>query len=383
MRHNGRNIYNNKITEHLVNMNSSQCMVEIVARRHAEIRKEIEDSEEFKTKKTAREIAQGFDVIKKNIIYDLRETIKQTTQSVLQLIKQDLGVCEKARKKNGYIQENITDEQINEIINKYLPILKELRRLSNNDEINSTNVKFLTSYEFLFVELILLDSRFAIYAPLASLNRSGVSEKLDFVAQHQEKINNLKADLKENENLDYISKTEIVEPKTKDKRDIKIQSMVDLLGESELKSKLELVKATEDLSSNVYKFIIKELNLQTIDEKNVKFVDIKNAFAICSSAINALKLSSARDDLHGVSGWEELDPYTELFNKLMKINIKFAFFAPKKSLNRLNIDFNRLSDKEKNVMKKVLIDNGLLDNDEYFENYKVVLNLEKTQEQSI
>jgi len=369
MKHSGRNIKTPKI----VGMVTNQCVGAILSEEHDKRRRDAENSPEKKLQRSGRELAQDYDVIKTRIMSDFRQATNQTAKDILQFIKEELGVANIARRINGYQQSGITSEQIEEIIIKCLPVLKELRRLSKKEEINSVNVNYFTNYELLFVELINLDTRFALYAPLQSLKSSKISEKLDFTAQeHQEKVNLLIAKLEENKHSDYVSTAKLDKHELDDERDKKIQSMVDFIREEEFKSKYQLVGATETLSSNIYSFIIKQLDMQEFDEKTIKYTDIKNVFSLCAVALNVLKDASSRKDLNEVSGWDACDPHTELFNNLMHLNMKFAFFAPKKSLNRLDIDFKRLSDKERNVMLKVLIDHGLWDDDEFYENYRRV-----------
>ena len=148
------------------------------------------------------------------------------------------------------------------------------------------------------------------------------------------------------------------------------ERMINDIREKEFHSHISMISSVENATTDLYLFIINQLKLQDGSKKTIKFEDIKNVFLLGDAALKSIKKYSASDALNKYSGWDECDPYTELFKNLMNVNMRFAFFAPKSSLNRMDIDFDSLSDKEKTVMLKILIDNGLWNDEEFYENYK-------------
>ena len=384
MKHQGRQIHNSKVVKGWVSMTTSQCMTDIVARKKAEKRKQFESTHKFQAETKGRKIAQEFSSIKAGVVEDLRKLATQTSQELLEFIATELKIDKKSKKINNYVQPTLTLEQIKKVVNDCLPVIKKLKLLCENQDVKPSNMSYPTVYETMFINLIELDSRFALFASKDILNRASVVSKIEFLLEEiQNKINSLKEQLELNEDMDYVSTTEIDKFATKGVENEKIQSMLDLIEEGEFRAKLDMVKEAEHLSSNIYNFIISELDLQDYDEKKLKYGDIKDVLVLCQPAILSLKEISGRKDLNEVAGWEQFDPHTELFNRLMDINIKFSFFAPIKSLYRLDIDFKRLSEQERNVMKKVLIDNGLWDNDEFYENYRDLFENKNTNDNTI
>lgn len=368
MHHNGREIYNSKVTTYLVNKNSSECMYDFVGERKARIKENIKNSNKYITHQNARNVAQEFTKRKSEVVGKLHTITEQTYKDVLKAIATDLCITTKSKKANQYMQTDISFEQIEDVFNVYLPVLKKLKAICYNEEIESVNQNFHFCYKKFFDALIELDIRFALFAPKSSLNKAGVDLKIEILPiEYKNQINQLKETLEVDEDLDYVSTKEVEQIKTTENS--KRQDMIDSVNEVEFKSKFEMVKATETLSSNLFKFIIKELDLQDFDEV-IKAKDVGNVLNVCAIGLSALKNSSESEELNEIAGWENFDPYTELFNRLIDINIKFAFFAPKSSLNRFDIDFKKMHEKEREVMLTILKKHGLWDDPEYVEVYQ-------------
>lgn len=366
MKHNGREIYNSRVARYLVDKNASECMIDIVGARKAKKKEELKNSPEYITNQNARNIAQGFTNTQRMVVADLRAVAEQTCKDTIKEIAIDLGATAKAKKINNYMQPNVSFKRVEEIAQSYLPVFKKLRAICYDEEVKSIDWKFDVIYKKLFDALIDLDIRFVYYAPINSINRASVAPKLEMLPQkEQEKLGALKELLEKNEDLDYVSTTEV----ETDEKHERSEAIVDYINEGEFKAKFKVVQATESLSSDLYQFIIKELNLQNYDEPTLKYKSIDNVLNICCVGLASLKKSSSSKQLNEIAGWEQFDPYTELFNRLIDINIRFAVFAPKSSLNRFDIDFKRMSEKERAIMLTVLKNNGLWDDPEYVEVY--------------
>lgn len=336
-------------------------------RKQKELAKiERRNSEEYLTSQTARDIAQFMTGNKSNLINQMRELAKEIAQKIIKQISTELQISDKAKKVNNYTQPHLTIEQIEKVMNDYMPALKKLRTLCENENIIPTIKTYPTIYDNMFIALFELDSRFAFFAPKFALNHSKVKSKVECMTEeNQEKLESYFENINGGD-FDYVDDYTIENDEICREDVLKI---VDHLAEEEFKARFEMVEVVEKTAGELYKFIIKQLNLKNIDETTLKYQDINRVLTLCGVGIKSLQTYSDDVELNKISGWEKFDPHTELFNRLMDLNLKFAFFSPKKSLNRLDIDFKRLSEKERNIMLKVLIDYGLWDNDEFYENY--------------
>ncbi len=324
------------------------------------------NSEKFKAEQDGRNIAQFMTKNKKELVLELREVASATVRDIITQITIRLQISSKAKKVNDYTQPHVSFEQIKSIIQEYMPALKKLKKLCENENIIPEVAENPTIYDKMFAVLIELDARFALFATKLIVNQKKVDIKLEGMSEEfQEKIQQYTASVNES-GLDYVDTFELRE----DSKSDEVNKIVDNIVENEFKARFAMVETVEMSAKSLYKYIIEQLNLQDFDEKTLMYKDIKKVLLLCSAGIKSLKQYSENINLNEIAGWDEYDPYTELFNNLINLNIKFAFFAPKKSLNRLDIDFKRLSEKERSIMLKVLIDYGLWDNDEYYKNYK-------------
>ncbi len=371
MQGSGKKIYNARAQQRAFEYNLSCCI-----RENADINRARRKFEEKNSPKTilfqkSRGITQQLDLSKRMASSDLTETAKQACQNLLKLVATELNITSKSKKANGFIQQHVSFEEIEEIMNKCLPAFRKLRSICFNEEIKEYSRYLFNVYNSLFDKLIELDVRFAKFAPISSLKDRtlDIDSRIELMPKDfQDDIISLREKLESDPNLEFVLSNS---PKENDER---VKSVCDMLEDGVFNAKSGVAKATQDLSSNLYRFIIEQLNIQDFNEEGLKYGEIKNVLTMCQTGLNALKSSSLRKDLREIADWEKIDPYTQLYNRLININIKFAFFAPKKSLNRLDINFKKLSEKERNVMTRILMDYGLLDDDKFYENYKHIFN---------
>ena len=371
MIHNGREIYNSKVNKRVWDATVHDSIVEMAKKKKAKKKQEVKNSDKYKTEQRARAVAQVFSNSRSEIVKDLKLTSIELANSIYNFIKTELGVEKKGSKLNGFIQKNIEFEKLVEIVNLCLPALEKLKVFSSHDLIRDQKDFAFTSYEKLFTDLIELDARFSVFAPLNQINRSINAQR---ITELQEKYQIMLKSEKEiqttGDGNDYVGRNKGI--KVDDDRKQKINDFVDNVNSVQFRARFDIIKATEHLCLETYKFIVNELGLKNIDEKTLKFRDIKTVLDMCKPAISTLNLYSQDCELNEIAGWEEFDPHTELFNNLIKLNIRFVFFAPKKSLNRLDIDFNKLNDKEKEVMFDILNKFNLWNDKEFYEKHYLI-----------
>ena len=366
MKLNGREIYNSKVSKQMWDVEIRKSIEDYVKTKKFKKRQEYINSDKHKSEQRAREIAQNFSRKHSELVKDLKLASKELANNIYEFIKTELNVHNKAIKLNGYIQPKIQLKKIKEIIDLCVPALEKLKVLSSHELIHYHKGMAYTEYENLFNNLIELDARFAIFAPLNQINRSNneprielLEDKYKKMLEHEKTVQTIDC------NKDYVYRNNGVE--VNDNRSEKITTFVDNINSVQFAAKFTIIKATECLCSETYKFIVDELDLYMIDEKELKFTEIKTVLEMCQSAISTLKTYSHNQKLNEIAAWDEFDPHTELFNHLIKLNIKFAFFAPKKSLSRLDIDFNKLSEKEKVIMFDLLNKFNLWEDHEFYE----------------
>lgn len=374
----GTKIYNPKIHHQL-----TQGCISNIIREHNNKNRAItklinKNSTREKVLHDGRVGAQQLDKTKKLVASNINNEVATTVNSLIDFISTELNITEKSKKKNNYIQPNVSFEQIQQIMNDCLPVLKQLRTICYDSEIQkyvrcikSTNYK-----KSLFDRLIDLDARFALFALKDSLKDAtlNVDSRFEMLSKDMQfELKALKEKLSINEDLDYVATTAVAETNEKNQT---VDLMVKNLNQTIFKSKEEVANATKILSDGLYAYIVEQLQLKDFDEDK-KQEEISEVLAMCRQGINSLKQTSENKNLSEIAGWEDLNPHTELFNRLINLNIRFVFFAPRESLNRLDIDFKRLNEQERNEFQKVLIDYGLWDDDKFYENYKDLFGVEK------
>ena len=370
MQGSGKKVFNSKAQQKAVDINLKVCSAEMFLQEKYKAREEKRKnpSEETIRNNRLREIIKTEAFAEQSVMDSLVEAEKNLANQIYEFITSKFDF-KKSRYGSKFYHSDISDEEIERVIIECLPALKELKSNVENGQYHKENALHVyNEYERLFNKLIDKDIRFASFAPVECVKRSTTQEKLNQLnGDIVDKINENQKVLNSNYDL-----TGVLNIDDTQEENAEILKLVHDQKELEFKSRIDMIKITEKFSQDLYNFIINDLNMQDFDEKTVKYKQIEETLNYCSNALNKLNKLSNNEYLTSISGWEEFDPYTEIFNNLINLNIKFVFFAPKKALNRLDIDYKRLSEKERNVMLKVLIDKGLWDNDEFYENYHQV-----------
>ncbi len=318
---------------------------------------------EYQRGQEERTIRQELDFKKNHIVDILYESALELRTEIVEFIASKLSIKASAKEMDPY-KKKISFEEIKGVVDLCLPAIQKLKDISNTDEVDIKPYRnTYTEYEALFNDLLDLDIRFIYFAPVNCFERATVGRRLkycnnDILKQLETRAKKFKNDRE----TDYLA-----ENKTTEVASTEVQIMIDKFNEVEFKSKYDMVCVTESLASDIHRFILK--HLKDADCKTLSYKQMNEVFEVVRPSLNSLKELCQHKDLQEVAGWAECDPYTELFNRLIDINIKFAFHAPTSSLNRLDIDFSELGSKEKALMVQLLERKGLWDNREYYDNY--------------
>lgn len=348
------------------NVKSIRRIVQNEIEKERLIKKKLEEdaiyhaSPEYIKETNERQIRQKMNNYQQEVAKNLLDSRSEMIKELLELIKSKLDITYKPSKKQSYCS-NVTFEQIKEVIDLCLPALEKLNKLSDNEVINScSNNLHYTEYEKFFNELIEFDIRFAYFAPFKSFDRTAVKNKMEDLSEDIKlNLNERKMKFNKDNQADYLS-----ENKTNlNQIDFEVQTIIDKEEEVEFKSKYEIVCATEVMANDIYNFIKGELKRNENGVFEVK--DIIEIVKFCRTALYVLRNKSFDADLNEVSGWDRANPYIELFNNLMELDIRFAMFAPKASLNRLDIYYDQMSEQERKIMLKIFKEKGLWDDVEF------------------
>ena len=365
----GKKIYNAKAQQRAVDYHLRGCITDMYKKTLAEIKlnHKLSPSPEMIRNNEMRAIMQKAGSVVQDARLKIAEAEKTLAYQLEQYITSKFNL--KSRLKTEiYYRPEISFEEIKEVIDSCIPALLKLKALGAHEgEFRRLGNSIFTEYETLFNNLIKRDIRFATFAPLTCIERNIVQERITLSNKDdiKEVIDNQER-LKQNPNSDYVSRLSNEQLAQNEF----VAELLDNQEELEHECCQKIVNSTEDMCQSLFQFIVKDLCIKDIDDKTLKNTKIKETLDYCSSAIRALYEYSNNPNVQSAADWEGFDPHTELFTRLMDIDIKFAFFAPKKALNRFDIDFNRFSNREKDIMLKVLINHGLWDNDEFYENYK-------------
>ena len=155
--------------------------------------------------------------------------------------------------------------------------------------------------------------------------------------------------------------------------------------EQEIRTAIQAITREEDRSLNIYLKAMDQLKESIFDlikkyllDKNetvedASLEDIEAALSYTSIAIGKLKkmCNSEQYKEHLIAGY--LNEYEKLFKKLVdKLDVRFALYAPKRSLSRKTIRFHKMPEELKDRLFDYLEKMGLLNDMEYLEAYAEV-----------
>ncbi len=320
---------------------------------------------------SAQEISQDFSVVKAEVCDFLKSKISEIKTDIFEIVKSELNI--QSLEKNCFYDKNLSFAKMEELIQIFLPVLKRLKEMSESHYLlNQQYGSAYTTYERLFNELIETDARFALFAPSRCLNRSIVMKKVETLPDCAKlSILNKKEELEKGEQ-DYVSEHEICEF---DPQDIRVQkaNAVNLkLQETQNVACKRIAIAIVEMGDDLFNFIRSELKLNPINPPVLKHGDIKKILESCSNTKSNLERLSNNPLVSEVAGWKDNNPYNTMFYNLINSDPKFVFYAPVEVLRRTDLNFDKLSDKEKDLLFAICKSKNLFDDDEFYKQYHKV-----------
>lgn len=339
-------------------------------KEYREMKKRENDNPDNIIRNSSQKISQKFSNLKdKEVVPQIKKDMAQLKDVIVAYIKNELDF--QPLKKCTYYDKSVSYAEIEEIIQILLPVLKRYKTISANRDVAVKQNNSFSLYEKIFNDLIDIDARFATFAPINSLNRAGVMDKVqmlpDFV---KDDINARKEMLDNGLGQDYVDENEIIEFDPQDKRvqDVnKILEKMNLISEQACK---KIGIAIIDMSDEVYNLIQSELELKPNDSPKLKNSDVKRMLDLCSITLRNVERLSNNPHVSKVMGWGEANPCNTMFYNLVRMEPKFALHAPVEVLARLDLDFSKLSEEEKDSLYLVLQQEGMFENEEYFKQYQ-------------
>ena len=303
-----------------------------------------------------RKILQEVDVVETSSCDMIVNECLQICDKVYALIKVGLGY--NVRKKS-----DITLDEIKSELDKYVSVLKRVKVVSSDKSIqNHSNQKKYNIYEKLFKNLVELDARYLVFAPKIVIE-TFESKIFPQTEEFYSLLSVRKEKLAQNEKFDYV------EEFNGKSCSLSNEMLVELLNKESLVS-TKMICATEKLSEDLFKFIKVQLKLGERKKHSVLISELEDVKAQCYAQLHKLRSLSNQPLIYRNAGWGDLDPYTQLFNRLIEEDINFVQIAPEKSLNRSGIDFNLLTDLEKSLVFTKLVEKGIMSDSKFFEAYK-------------
>lgn len=330
--------------------------------RHEQVR-DYKCSHESQRDIRIRDVSQFIARSKKEVCKKINEYLECYTDDLINLILKELELTEKL-KTNECVNRNISMEEIKNVISISSKALNKLRKVSENKEIAlERRNRFFSEYERLFNTLMEYDVRFVYFAPFKSYDRSIVKNKLQYFNENFRKRIEEVQQLKSEQGERFFVEAESG----------KYENIVEMVEELEnvlWKSRFEMVITAEYAVNDLFGIIKSEIELGNKNISQVEKQDIVGILKSCKIPLKNLFDLSYDKEIEKVAGWDCCDPYTELFNNLIKENILFAMFAPKLSLNREGIDYSQMSVENKISMMELFDKYKLWENKTFFENYK-------------
>ena len=249
--------------------------------------------------------------------------------------------------------ENISFEEIEELVNHLLKVFKKMKSISNNADVKTKyNPKAFTNYEKLLIDLIKLDGRFVLFAPKRVLEKSESINKISKLPQSLKQRMDIRLKkLKANEKWDYVAEKHV--PLTaKIKRESEINSIISKISDKETDIISRYNKILKVFSNNIFDCVKQDIEINGLNNKEE-----------IEECVNLFQILTLRDFCKNekIKKINVFTPYETLFNKLIEIDVRFVPYAPVKCIKNADIDFDQLSKQEKNLINlKLEEDDGLI-----------------------
>lgn len=302
----------------------------------------------------ARTLLQNVSLYEDDVIKSMLSATEEFGNSLCVLIMSSIDI------------ETATTADIEKVINECLPALKKLKKLSDVKEIKSKDsVHRYTIYERLFNKLIDTDIRFAMFAPKASIERTSSAKRIETNPIVSQEVTQNKILMQADPSFDYVSSHVVCEFESDNENVKKSTRLIERVRQHERLAGSKMAFITQDLSDNIYTFMENELYT---NETMPSIRDIEQVISISLYPLKRLKDLIKNPYIDRSKTWE-LNPYDNLFRRLINLDVRFSLFAPASSLARLDYDFKQLSEPEKDVLFKHIQKSGLWENEEYVKTY--------------
>jgi hypothetical protein len=302
-----------------------------------------------------RTMLQNVSKIDGDVSVELLKATQQFADDLFELICESLN-----------LNENTSAAEIENTLNECLPALKKLKTLSDVKEIQSKDLVHRYSiYERLFNKLMDMNINFAMFAPKGSVERPAVERKIASNPMVKKEVENNLALMSADEKFDYVSSHQVCSFEPDNKTVSKSQKLITEIEQHQRLAGTKMAYATQELSDNVYTFIENELYVDTLTP-SIK--DIEDVFSVSLFVLKRLKDLTKNPHINKVKTWK-INPYDNLFRRLIQLDVRLALFAPSTSLNFLDYDFKKLSEPEKEVLFKHIQKAGLWENEEFVKTY--------------
>ena len=149
----------------------------------------------------------------------------------------------------------------------------------------------------------------------------------------------------------------------------KVRFAIQDVTKEEDKALATLFEATVKLKESIISLIEEYLLKHHDAVEDAEIYEIENALGHLEIAIGKLKkMCKVYQELAKTSS-KFLSEYERMFNELIEMDIRFALYAPSRSLNKRNMKFYKLSDELKDRMFDHLMELGVADNASFLDTY--------------
>lgn len=267
---------------------------------------------------SALQILKDVSQVQTSCVDKINEEVKILKENLYNYIRTELGYDTRSTKEIEFYE-------LEQIINEALKVLKMMKKICNDKNIRSgIPANNHTNYEKLFDDLIMLDARFAVFAPIRSINRS--------TSQHEIKklpagilfdIEKTKKRLRKNEKADYVALYQVVEQENNERVE-KFDEMAKPVKKAVVNASTKMANVAEKLSDDIYKYF--ESQIEIYKDKNGKISDEKMSDIVMLIRANKNKLEELTNNKFVIrrAKWEG-DLVADLIEKLQLLDPRIEF----------------------------------------------------------
>lgn len=362
--------YRAKLAKKYASADLEKIEADLHHKEYKEMKKREREQPDEIIRNSSQIISQKFSQIKdKEVVPQIKKDMAQLKDVIVEFIKKELDF--QPLKKCTYYDKTVSYAEIEELVQILLPVFKKYKTISANRDVSTRQCNSYSLYEKMFNDLIDIDVRFATFAPVNSINKKGVMEKVatlpDFV---KDEIVARKAMLDNGLGQDYVDENEIIEFDPQEKKvqvSNKILEKMNSISEQACK---KIGVAIIDMSDEIYNLIQSELKLNPNESPKLKNSEIKRVLDLCSITLKNVERISNNQHVSKAMGWRKSNPFNTMFYNLVRMEPKFAFHAPVDVLSRLDLNFETLSEEEKDSLYLVLQKEAVFENEDYFKQYQ-------------